>query len=200
MESSDKWTVKDVITTVLLSVLLIVIQFIVNMVCMINDFVSMVLSVGFTTLLCAPVYFLLLSRVRKRFVSLVYLTLLGLVFLLMGNWYLLPYFILVGLICEAILWRPGSYTKPWRLTASWTVVSLLCNGVNLLPLWFFWDSFYSFALASGMEPSYIQTYAQYYSSPGWVAFIVVFTTVCGFIGSLVGQKLLKKHFQKACVL
>lgn len=42
---------------------------VVNMVCMVNDFVSMVLSVGFTMLLCAPVYFLMVSRIHKRFVS-----------------------------------------------------------------------------------------------------------------------------------
>ena len=56
MDEKKKWTVKDVITTVLLSAVLIVIQFVVNMVCMANDFVSMVLSVGITMFLCAPVY------------------------------------------------------------------------------------------------------------------------------------------------
>ena len=96
MKQANKWTVKDVITTVLLTVLLIVIQMVVNMVCMVNDFVSMVLSVGFTMLLCAPVYFLMVSRIHKRFVSLIYMTILGCVFLIMGNWYLLPYYIVVG--------------------------------------------------------------------------------------------------------
>ena len=37
MSQTKKWTVKDVITTVLLSVLLILIQLVVNMVCMVND-------------------------------------------------------------------------------------------------------------------------------------------------------------------
>ena len=48
MDKKKKWTVKDVITTVLLSAVLIVIQLVINMVCMANDFVSMVLSVGST--------------------------------------------------------------------------------------------------------------------------------------------------------
>ena len=74
MSQTKKWTVKDVITTVLLSVLLILIQLVVNMVCMVNDFVSMVLSVGFTMLLCAPIYFLMVSRVRQRGVSFVYIS------------------------------------------------------------------------------------------------------------------------------
>ena len=50
MDEKKKWTVKDVITTVLLSAVLIVIQLVVNMVCMANDFVSMVLSVGITSM------------------------------------------------------------------------------------------------------------------------------------------------------
>ena len=48
MKKINKWSVRDVITTVLLSAVLIVIQLVVNMVCMANDFVSMVLSVGIT--------------------------------------------------------------------------------------------------------------------------------------------------------
>ena len=90
-----KWEIKDVIAVVLLSLFLILIQFIVNMVCMANHFVSMVLSVGFTMFLCAPVYYLLLCRVRKHFVILVYMSIVGMIYMLMGNWYLLPYFIAV---------------------------------------------------------------------------------------------------------
>ena len=200
MNTANKWKIKDVITTVLMSVLLIVIQLIVNMVCMMNDFVSMVLSVGFTILLCGPVYFLMVSRVGKRFVSLVYMTLLGIVFLLMGNWFLLPLFVGIGILCEIILWKNGSHQNPKRMTAAWTISSLLYNGVNLLPIWFFWDTYYAFAKASGMEQSYIDSYVGYYKSPAWIAFILIFTTVCGFIGALIGQKLIKKHFKKAGIL
>lgn len=148
MKTTQKWNIKDVITTVLLTVLLIVIQLIVNMVCMANDFVSMVLSVGITMILCAPVYFLMISRVRKHFVSLIYMIILGLVFLIMGNWYLLPYFFIVGIICEAILWKDGWNSKK-KMIIAWSTASLLYNGVNLLPIWFFWDTYEAFALSSG---------------------------------------------------
>ena len=197
---NKKWSVKDVITLVLMTVLLIVIQLGINMVCMVNDFVSMVLSVGITMLVCGPVYFLMVNRIRKRFVSLVYMTLLGLVFLMMGNWFLLPYFIVTGVICEVILWKRGACGDPKRMTAAWTAASLLYNGVNLLPIWFFWDTYYSFAVASGMEQSYINAYVQYYTAPSWVIFILVFTMLCGFLGSLIGRKLIQKHFKKAGVL
>ena len=158
MKETNKWSVRDVITTVLLSAVLIVIQLVVNMVCMANDFVSMLLSVGITMFLCAPVYMLMVSRIGKRFVTLIYMTLLGVIFLLMGNWFLLPYFIVTGVICEVILWKRGACGDPKRMTAAWTAASLLYNGVNLLPIWFFWDTYYDFALASGMEQSYIDSF------------------------------------------
>ena len=123
MDEKKKWTVKDVITTVLLSAVLIVIQFVVNMVCMANDFVSMVLSVGITMFLCAPVYMLMVSRIGKRFVTLIYMTILGVIFLLMGNWFLLLYYVLVGILCEAILWKEGSCQKP---KAFCTMESIFC--------------------------------------------------------------------------
>ena len=118
MKETNKWSVRDVITTVLLSAVLIVIQLVINMVCMANDFVSMVLSVGITMFLCAPVYMIMVSRIGKRFVTLIYMTILGVIFLLMGNWFLLPYYVLVGILCEAILWKEGSCQKPKRLTAA----------------------------------------------------------------------------------
>lgn len=101
MKTTQKWNVRDVITTVLLTVLLIVIQLIVNMVCMANDFVSMVLSVGFTMFLCAPVYFLVVSRVHKRFVTLIYMTILGLV---SSSWE-------TGICCRIILWWGSSVRR-----------------------------------------------------------------------------------------
>ena len=128
------------------------------------------------------------------------MTILGVIFLLMGNWFLLPYYVLVGILCEAILWKEGFCQKPKRLTAAWTAASLLYNGVNLLPIWFFWDAYEAFALSSGMEQSYIDSFVQYYTSTGWLVFIILFTVLGGFLGSLVGGKLIKKHFKKAGVL
>ncbi len=196
----SKWEIKDVITVILLSLFLIVIQFLINMVCMINHFTSMVLSIGFTMLLCAPVYYLLLCRVRRHFVTLVYMSIVGILYMLMGNWYLLPYFIIVGIICEAILWKDCAERNPKQITAAWTITSLLYNGINILPIWFFWETYYNFAKSSGMDQSYIDSYVHYYRSLGWTIFIVIFTTICGFAGSVVSKKISQKHFEKAGLL
>jgi energy-coupling factor transport system substrate-specific component len=85
MKTNNKWTVKDVITTVLLTVLLIGIHFVVITVSMVNQFFNCVLSPGVSMFFSAPVYMLMVSRVNKRFVSLTYLTILGVFFLPTGN-------------------------------------------------------------------------------------------------------------------
>ncbi len=79
----------------LLSAVLIVIQLVVNMVCMANDFVSMVLSAGITMFLCAPVYMLMVSRIGKRFVTLIYMTILGVIFPADGQ------LVFASLLCDA---------------------------------------------------------------------------------------------------
>lgn len=195
MKTNNKWTVKDVITTVLLTVLLIGIHFVVITVSMVNQFFNCVLSPGVSMFFSAPVYMLMVSRVNKRFVSLTYLTILGVFFCRQAT-----YFVLVGLLCEVVLWKRGSCRNAKRLTFAWAMVSLFYNGGNLLPLLFFWDTFYAFAVASGMDQSYIDSYIQYYTSPGWLIFIVSFSVICGFLGSILGSRLIGKHFKKAGVL
>jgi energy-coupling factor transport system substrate-specific component len=200
MENTNKWTPKDVITTVLFTVLLIVIQLGINMICMVNNFLSMVLSVGISCLVCAPVYFLMVTKVKKRFVSLIYMTVLGLVFLLIGDWFLLPWFILIGVFCEMILLKQGSYENPKKVTAAWLTYSALYIGVNLLPLWFFWETFETNAIQMGMSKEYIDSYISYYSNPAWVIGILFITVALGFVGSLIGKKMMNKHFKKAGLL
>ena len=192
MKTNNKWTVKDVITTVLLTVLLIGIHFVVITVSMVNQFFNCVLSPGVSMFFSAPVYMLMVSRVNKRFVSLTYLTILGVFFLLTGNLFRFGRPTMRGGTMEA--------GNAKRLTFAWAMVSLFYNGGNLLPLLFFWDTFYAFAVASGMDQSYIDSYIQYYTSPGWLIFIVSFSVICGFLGSILGSRLIGKHFKKAGVL
>jgi energy-coupling factor transport system substrate-specific component len=194
MKKNGKWPVKDVITTVLLSVLLILIQLGINMICMLNYFISMVLSVGISCLICAPIYFLLVRRVHKRFVSLAYTTLLGLAFLIAGDWFVLPYFFAIGIICELILWKKDSCDNFKKISAAWITYSVLYIGINILPLWFFWTDYEQNALAGGMKPEYIASYISYYSNPVWLAAIVLITASCGLAGSIFAGRMMKKHF------
>ena len=119
----------------------------------------------------------------------------------MGNWFLPPYFIVTGIICEVVLWKRGACGDPKRMTRRLDGGEpAFTTGSICSPIWFFWDTYYDFALASGMEQSYIDSYVRYYTSPGWLAFILLFTTLMGFLGCMVGSRLIRRHFQKAGVL
>lgn len=199
-KQSSRWTVRDVIATVLLSVVMIVIQAALNVIFMFNNFASMVLSTGVIVLVLGPVYALLITRVAKRGASLAYLTMVGMVYLASGNWYLLPWYVLVGLICEAILWRDGSCQDSRKVIATCTVSGFLHQGTNLLPIVLFWDTYYAFSTSAGQDPTYVNDYLLYYTNPAWLAFILAFTLVCALAGGMIGGRLIQKHFQKAGVL
>lgn len=199
-KQSSRWTVRDVITTVLLSLVMIVIQAALNVIFMFNNFASMVLSTGVIVLVLGPVYALLITRVAKRGASLAYLTMVGMVYLASGNWYLLPWYVLVGLICEAILWRGGSCQDSRKVIAACTVSGFLHQGTNLLPIVLFWDTYYAFSTSAGQDPTYVNDYLLYYTNPAWLAFILAFTLVCALSGGMIGGRLIQKHFQKAGVL
>ena len=199
-KQSSRWTVRDVITTTLLSVVMIVIQAALNVIFMFNSFASMVLSTGVIVLILGPVYALLITRVAKRGASLAYLTMVGMVYLASGNWYLLPWYVLVGLICEAILWRGGSCQDPRKVIAACTVSGFLHQGTNLLPIVLFWDTYYAFSTSAGQDPTYVNDYLLYYTNPAWLAFILALTLVCALAGGVIGSRLIQKHFQKAGVL
>lgn len=79
------------------------------------------------------------------------------------------------------------------------MVSLFYNGGNLLPLLFFWDTFYAFAVASGMDQSYIDSYIQYYTSR-LADLYCIFLCYLWLLGSILGSRLIGKHFKKAGVL
>lgn len=198
--NDGRWTIRDVISTVLISMLMIVIQIAINLVCMPNDFVSMVLSTSFSAFACGVVYVLLATRVGKHGCTLIYATMVGIVYLISGNWYLTPWFILVGVISELILIKKDAYQDTRKVIASWSVNGLLHQGTNFLPILFFWDTYYAFAMKSGMEQSYVNAYLHYYTDPFWITFIVIFTLVLAFLGAVVGTRLVRVHFKKAGVL
>lgn len=197
MKKNNKFSVRDIMTMVILSVLIVVVQLIVNAVAMVNTFFSLVLSSGVVCFLSAPMYVVMMKKVRKPFVTLVYTSILALVYLMMGYWFVSIYLIIIGFICEAILYKEQSNK---RITTAWTFFSMSYVGTSMLPIWFVWDDYVKASLQGGMTMDYINSYKNYYTDPKWALFIVIFAGLCGFVGSYYGTKLSKSHFDKAGVL
>lgn len=200
MKNQEKWGAKDVISVVLFSLILIVVQFAISTITTVNMFTSAVLSFALMALFAAPIYFLMVSKINKRGVSMVYLLMLGSLYFFMGHWSTIFWFLFIGVLCEAILWKKDSCLDGKKVTLAWIVQAVLHIGVNVLSLIAFWDEYLITAQSQGMELDYINSYASYYQSPMWLTIIVILTASCAYIGTIMGRKMLKKHFEKAGVL
>ena len=195
-----KWTVKDVITTVLLSAVLIVIQLVVNMVCMANDFVSMVLSVGITMFLCAPVYMLMVSRIGKRFVTLIYMTILGVIFPADGQ------LVLASLLCsrgnplrgDSLEGRllPKAETADRRLDGGEPAVQRGQSAPHLVLL----GHLLRFCAGKRYEAELHRFLCALLHLSRLAGLYSAVHDADGLLGCMVGSRLIRRHFQKAGVL
>ncbi|GMQ56307.1 MptD family putative ECF transporter S component [Vallitalea sediminicola] len=197
MKKTNKFSVKDIITMVILSVLIVVIQVAINAVSMVNEFFSLVLSSGIVCFLSAPIYVVMIKKIKKPLVTLVYSIILALVYLMMGYWFISIYLILVGLICELILYRRLSDKQ---IIKTWTFFSAAFVGTSILPILVMWDNYVKASVQGGMSMEYINNYKCYYTNPKWLIIIFAFAAMGGFLGSYYGTKLSKRHFDKAGVL
>ncbi|MEM8861557.1 MAG: MptD family putative ECF transporter S component [Chloroflexota bacterium] len=196
--TNQQWTVNNVVSAVLLSILMIVLFVVASIGGVINDFVGMVLSTAIGALLAAPVYMLMISRVKKRFTTSVFMILTGIMFTLMSNWTMILLFFVGAVICEAILWNDG-WNSVRKITSAWIVASLTYAARNFVPVWFFWDTYQEFIAAAGGQEM-VDTMVRYFADPMWVVIIIILTAAGAWIGSLIGASFLSKHFTKAGVL
>lgn len=200
MNNNAKWGAKDVISVILFSMLLMVIQLAITTVCMVNIVVSAVFSFAFIGLICAPIYFLMVSKINKRYVTFIYCFLLGLIYFFMGHWSTIILFVFMGIVSEIILWKENSSLNFKKVSLAWVVQSVLYIGVNLMSVLFFWDDYLETAQSQGMTIEYVNNYATYYQSPLWLGLNVVVTIILAVVGCMFGKKILDKHFKKAGVL
>lgn len=200
MNNTQKWGAKDVISVILFSMLLMVVQLAITTVCMVNIVLSAVFSFAIIGLICAPIYFLMVSKINKHYVTFIYCVLLGLIYFFMGHWSTILLFLFMGIVSEFILWKENSCLNFKKVTLAWIVQSVLYIGVNLMSVLFFWDDYLVTAESQGMSIDYVNTYATYYTQPMWLTIDVMATIIFAVVGCLLGKKLLDKHFKKSGVL
>ena len=151
---------------------------------------------GFGTLLSAPVYLLMAYKVGKRGVMFLFCTVAGLSYLLMGMVYMLPYLLITGVICEAVMRGKGTYRHFWRNTVGYCVFALLYMCSNYYPIYILGNDYIN-EMQTSFGADTVNMILKYSSSPIWIAVALVATTVMTLIGCLLGRKMLKKHFVKA---
>ena len=138
-------------------------------------------------------FMLFLTKVKKPGMIFIMGIIMGLLMLLtgMGVWPLVTGAI-ASLIAEVVL-RSGNYRSAHHAIIAYGCFSLWIFG-NYMPL--FLNSAEYFAQRASLGQAYADAVSQL--MPNWMAIVLLIACfICGIVGGLLGQKVLKKHFEKA---
>ena len=83
--------------------------------------------------------------------------------------------------------------------AGWSTQSEILLGCAV-PLWWAWDSYQEMAASSGFDANTLNMQFSMVTSPALMLLGIAITAVLAILGTLFGQRLLRKHFQKAGIV
>lgn len=93
-----------------------------------------------------------------------------------------------------------TYRNAVRNRIGWTV-NAIGNFVGCaVPLWWAWDSYQEMAASSGFDANTLNMQFSMVTSPALMLLGIAITAVLAILGTLFGQRLLRKHFQKAGIV
>ena len=105
--------------------------------------------------------------------------------------------ILFGLAADAVA-ALGKYKSKKLLLASYIVFSYGLTG-PILPLWFMKDAYVASLQARGKDAAYIDALFAPINGGTFVVCLVAIL-VCAVVGGVFGQRMMKKHFEKAGIV
>lgn len=156
---------------------------------------AMPLISGISLFFSTTVYLIMAMKISKRGALFLQAVVTGLIYTIMGVPLMLPFFSLAGLLGELVL-LPGNgsqYRRLGRQALAYAVYGALFGiGANVTVL--VYGSSYLEAMYS---PDMRERMLFFTNSPVWMLGGMLFSFVLTLLGSLVGAKLLNKHFIKA---
>lgn len=198
MMNSNKIKMKDIITISIFNVAMLIIMFITKMFTMLatTPAFDYLFYVGIMGLLCGPVFVVMSNKVAKKGVYSITAIFAGLFITAMGSPWFLPVMIVVGIICEFLMYGGDAYKNPKRNCVAYAVYWALYAAGSSLPMILFREQYLSSLRESYTEEG-IQTLIRFYGSLDMMALIVLITVILSVIGFIIGQKIFKKHIKKA---
>ena len=194
--NAQKLRGKDFVTIGVFTVIFMVVYLVVSMPFMPFIAVMFPLIGSICALFTAPIYMLLTYKVAKRGTVLLFATASGLIYIAMGYFYILPIAIIAGILCELVLRKREYYRSFWHNAASYSIFSVMMFvATTYIPIYVLGSEYYLQVQSNNIESALIQI--EFAQSPVWVIAAVVVTVAAAIIGSLIGRKLLRKHFIKA---
>ena len=198
-QKSNKLTVPDLISVGVFTALYFVLVTVATFACALLPGVGNILLPAVAALISGSVYMLLAAKLQK-FGG---ITIMGLV---MGL-----FFFVSGAFCAVVRGQhhlrrcaadlvaaAGKYRSKKLLLASYVVFSYGLTG-PILPLWFMKSAYIANLTARGKDAAYIDTLFAPINSGSFVVSMLAIL-ICALVGGFFGQKMLKKHFEKAGIV
>lgn len=195
MKEKSKMKSKDLIFAGAFAALYVIVLFVVVS---ITGFIPVlyIMAPLILAIVLGPIYMLYAAKIPKRGAILILAALVGLITSIGGVWMAGAWSILCGLIAEGI-----AATGKYRSRKLYQVSYIAFSCTNMGPFWLIIlakDAFLEACLSY-----YGQDYVDKIDSltPSWIIFILIgLAVIGGIIGGALGNKLLKKHFEKAGVV
>lgn len=197
---TKKFGIRDIMTAAAMIVICFIITVIIGAVTLPIPVVYLYGAAALDGFLGAIFYLVAANRVNKHGLLFVWAAIYGIIQAVMGYAFLLPYFLLVAAIAEASMMGENTYRQPVRNMIGWTL-NCIGNFVGVaVPLWWAWDSYQEMALSSGFPVDTLNMQFSMATNPQLMLMGIAITAMFSILGILFGQRLLKKHFQKAGIV
>ena len=199
-KSKKRITTRDIMTIAAMMVLTFVVYSIVGTLTLPFAFAYLYLAAGLQEFFCATFYLVVANRLNKHGILLVWGIVYGIISALGGYVFLLPYFIGVAVVCELVMIGKDSYRKPIRNAIGWSVYGLGMIIGNAVPIWAAWESYVAKAATEGFSQEVFDMQMNMLSSPWHMLLACAITVALALLGCAFGQRILRRHFQKAGVV
>ena len=198
--AKKKFSIRDIMTIAAMMVICFIIMMVMSSLTLPFPLVYLYGSAGIDGFICAVFFLVAANRVNKHGLLFAWAGIYGLIQGVMGYMFLFPYFLAVGLIAELSMLGKDTYRNPLRTRIGWTI-NCVGNFVGCaVPLWWAWDSYTAMALESGFTSETLEMQMAMVTSPALMLLGAAITAVLTFLGTLFGQRLLRKPFQKAGIV
>ena len=160
--------------------------------------VSNIFLPAIAALISGSVYMLLAAKLQNFGGITIMGLVMGLFFFVSGHFVLsFAANILFGLAADAVA-ALGKYKSKKLLLASYIVFSYGLTG-PILPLWFMKDAYVASLQARGKDAAYIDALFAPINGGTFVVCLAAIL-VCAVVGGVFGQRMMKKHFEKAGIV
>lgn len=146
-----RFTTRDVMVIAAMMVLTFAVYGAVGALTLPFPFLYLYCSAGIQEFFCATFYLVVANRLNKHGILMVWSAVFGIISALGGYVFLLPYFLLVGVICELVMLGKDSYRKPLRNAIGWSCYGLGMIIGNTVPIWAAWESYVAKASTEGFS-------------------------------------------------